>query len=88
MQELKLSAINLATRPLSCLIILEGISSWWQDFFKVEITDNHFTKRSDTLKQFVGKLPTNCLSVFDHFVGLALKGLTLILNILGCLSKI
>ena len=33
------------------------------------------TKRSNTLKQFVGKLPTNCLSVFDHFVGLALKGL-------------
>ena len=29
-----------------------------------------------TLKQFVRKLPTNCLSVFDHFVGLALKGLT------------
>ena len=34
------------------------------------------TKWSNTLKQFVGKLPTNCLSVFDHFVGLALKGLT------------
>ena len=33
------------------------------------------TKWSDTLKQFVGSLPTNCLSVFDHFVGLALKGL-------------
>ena len=33
------------------------------------------TKLSNTLKQFVGKLPTNCLSVFDHFVGLALKGL-------------
>ena len=32
-------------------------------------------KWSNTLKQFVGKLPTNCLSVFDHFVGLALKGL-------------
>ena len=30
---------------------------------------------SNTLKQFVGKLPTNCLSVFDHFVVLALKGL-------------
>ena len=29
----------------------------------------------NTLKQFVGKLPTNCLSVFDHFVKLALKGL-------------
>ena len=28
-----------------------------------------------TIKQVVGKLPTNCLSVFDIFVGLALKGL-------------
>ena len=33
------------------------------------------TKWSNTLKQFVGKLPTNCLSVFDYFVELALKGL-------------
>ena len=24
-------------------------------------------------QQFVGNLPTNCLSVFDHFVGLMLK---------------
>ena len=29
----------------------------------------------NTLKQFVGKLPSICLNVFDHFVGLALKGL-------------
>ena len=36
----------------------------------------NFTKWSNTLKQFVGKLPKNCLSVFDHFVGLALKGLS------------
>ena len=35
----------------------------------------NITKWSNTLKQFIGKLPTNCLSVFDHFVGLALKGL-------------
>ena len=35
----------------------------------------NFTKWSNTLKQFVGNLPTNCLSVFDHFIGLALKGL-------------
>ena len=35
----------------------------------------NLTKWSDTLKQFVGKLATNCLTVFDHFVGLALKGL-------------
>ena len=34
-----------------------------------------FTKWPNTLKQFVGKLPTNCLSVFSYFVGLALKGL-------------
>ena len=32
------------------------------------------TKWPSTLKQFVGELPTNCLSVFDHFVKLALKG--------------
>ena len=36
----------------------------------------NFTKWSNTLKQFVGKLPTNCLNVFDHLVGLALKGLS------------
>ena len=32
-------------------------------------------KWSNTLKQFVGKLPTNCLSVFDHFKKFALKRL-------------
>ena len=31
------------------------------------------TKWSNTLRQFVGKLPTTCLSVFGHFVGLELK---------------
>ena len=35
----------------------------------------NITKWSNTLKQFVGKLRTNCLSVLDHFVVLALKGL-------------
>ena len=30
----------------------------------------------NTLKRFVGNLPTNCLSVFRHFMGLALKGLS------------
>ena len=33
-------------------------------------------KWSNTLKQFVAKLPTNCLSLFDHFVELTLKGLS------------
>ena len=35
----------------------------------------NFTKWSNRLKQFVSKLPTNCFSVFGHFVGLALTGL-------------
>ena len=35
-----------------------------------------FIKWSNTLKQIVGKLPTICLSVFDHFSGLAVKELT------------
>ena len=44
-----------------------------------QIALNHLTanptKWSNTLKQFIGKLQTNCLSVFDHFVGLSLKDL-------------
>ena len=34
------------------------------------------TKWSNTLRQ-LGGMPTNCLSVFDHFLGLVLKGLYL-----------
>ena len=37
-------------------------------------------KWPNTLKQFAGNLPTNCLSVFGHFVGLAVTGLMKILN--------
>ena len=33
------------------------------------------TTWSNTLKQFVGKLPANYLNVFDYFVKLALKRL-------------
>ena len=35
-------------------------------------------KWSNTLKQIVGNLPTICLSVFDHFMNLALKGLIML----------
>ena len=38
-------------------------------------------KWSNTLKQFVGSFPTNYLSVFEHFVGLALKGLSIEENV-------
>ena len=40
----------------------------------------NFLKWSNTLKQFVANLPTNCLSVFDHFKKLALKGLSTVTN--------
>ena len=40
------------------------------------------TKWSNTLKQFVGNLPTNCLSVFDHFLILALKELRIRMKVL------
>ena len=48
---------------------------WWWDQLD-PLSANH-TKWSNALKQIVGKLPTNlnCLSVFDHFVELALKRL-------------
>ena len=39
------------------------------------------TKCSNALKQFVGNLPTNCLSVFGHFMKLALKGLMVVFSI-------
>ena len=40
-------------------------------------------KWPNTLKQFVGNLPTNCLSVFGYFVNLVLKGLILAAKVEG-----
>ena len=37
------------------------------------LEDEKRTKSPNTLKQFAAKLPTNCLSVFGHFVNLALN---------------
>ena len=34
---------------------------------------NQMVKQSQTIRR---QLPTNCLSVFDHFLELVLKGLT------------
>ena len=50
-------------------------------YFNILITNP--TKWSNTLKQFVGILPTNCLSVFDHFVKLVLQGLRLGVRLLA-----
>ena len=38
------------------------------------------TKWSNTLTQFIGNLPTNCFSVFDNLMKLALKGLRIFLE--------
>ena len=47
---------------------VHGIVSRWVDVVSVNTT-----KWWNTLKQLVGNLSTNCLSVFEHFVGLTLK---------------
>ena len=47
---------------------------FWSFYFLNPLSANP-TKWSNTLEKFVVKLPTNCLSVFDHFVGLALRWL-------------
>ena len=41
----------------------------------VNLLSANTTKWSNTLKQCVGNVATNCLSVFDHFAGLVLRGL-------------
>ena len=38
------------------------------------------TKWSNTLKQFVGNLPMNCLSVFDPFCGVGASRVNIILT--------
>ena len=44
-------------------------------------------KWSNTLKQIVGNLATICLSVFDYFMNLALKGLNSVLSFTSKLWK-
>ena len=54
-------------------IVIRNIRNYLTNFNPLSAK---FIKWSNTLKQIVGKLPTICLSVFDHFSGLALKGLS------------
>ena len=61
--------------PGASFIKIENVEQAQADFNLNALGVNP-TKWSNTLKQFVGNLPTNCLSVFDHFVKLALKGLS------------
>ena len=55
-------------------IILSGIFKSKYVTYFIPLSANP-TKWSNTLKQFFGKLRKSCLSVFDHFAELALKGL-------------
>ena len=50
---------------------MQKLNFLWQ----LNLLNANPTKWSNTLKQFVGKLPTNCLSMYDHYVSLTLKGL-------------
>ena len=65
---------------ISCTVILVQASSY------IYIGFNPFcanpTKWSKTRKQFVGNLPANSLSVFDHFVGFVLKRVNKQVNLL------
>ena len=64
--------------PFSAIL---GVFSYSHQFFKnFNTLSVNPTKWSNTLQEFVGNLPTNISSVFDHFVGLAVKGLTEILS--------
>ena len=56
--------------------ILFNLFCVWNYSLRLNRLTANPTKWSNTLKQFAGNLPTNCLSVFDHFVKMALKGLT------------
>ena len=56
------------------ITLWKGVHRWENQKIHNSLSTNP-TKWSNTLKQFVGNLPTNCLSVFDHFMRLALKEL-------------
>ena len=64
-------------------IDIKSLSWKTQHKSKVSPLSTNPEKWSNTLKQIVGKLPTICLSVFDHFMNLALKGLELNADIIA-----
>ena len=58
-----------------CETFKSATGTLWTNKWLLNLLSANITKWSNTLKQFVGNLPTNFLSVFDHFGILALKGL-------------
>ena len=68
-----LAAGNAYGERLQMFVIGKSVTPRY--FKDVNPLSTNPTKWWNTLKQFVGNLPSNCLSVFDHFVKLTLKGL-------------
>ena len=66
--------VSLVGREVPVMLVLHIFLATCYDFNPLSANP---TKLPNTLKQLVGILPTKCLSVFDHFVELALKGLIL-----------
>ena len=68
---------KLRVALLSCInkIISHSESLIGNVVENVNLLSTKLTKWPNTLKQFVGNLPTNCLSLFGHFMRLALKRL-------------
>ena len=69
-----LTACNCQAATRWDLPLLELSLPWMIIWFDTILSANP-TKWLNMLKQFASKLPTNCSSVFDHFVRLARKGL-------------
>ena len=71
-------AVNYFHKKSSFINVLQGAKHTSESNRKTSLNpwSASLTKGSNTFKQIVGSFPKNCLSVFDHFVGLALKGLT------------
>ena len=67
------------TASLEATSPMNSSKALWNTFrtriLNVNPLSANFTKWLNTLKQLVGNLPTICLSVFSHFMGVALKGL-------------
>ena len=68
------SVVLIDWYPSNIFFGLVDDQAWPENPFFNPLSAN-LTKWSNTLKQFVTNLLTNCLNVFDHFVKLALKEL-------------
>ena len=66
------------TNSLLLECIPHNNAHWLIQVFNISSLNANSTEWLNTLKQFIGKKPTNCLTVFDDFVWLAHKWLVLL----------